>query len=253
MHRFFINPTQITGQTVTLLDDQARQIVGVLRLRVGERIGVLDNGGGLYEVVLTAVNRHRVTGEIVGKTAVATEPTTHITLYQSILKRDKFEWVLQKGTEIGISRFVPVVTERSLAQHVKDNKYDRWQRILTEAAEQAERGIIPELAEACSFAEALTMAQTADLALIAWAREKEARLSSYLSPLKQQPTPHVALFTGPEGGFSPAEITQAQQANVRPTTLGPRILRTETAAMVAAAFVLYEMEMRDWEIGRSRD
>ena len=245
MHRFFVDPTQISTQTVTLRDDQARQIAGVLRLRVGEWIEVLDNTGWLYEVALTAVNRRQVTGEIVEKTAVATEPATHITLYQSILKRDKFELVLQKGTEIGISRFVPVVTERSLAQHVKDNKYDRWQRILTEAAEQAERGIIPELAEACSFAEALAMAQTADIALIAWAREKEARLPSYLSLLKQQPTSRVALFTGPEGGFSPAEIAQAQQANVHPITLGPRILRTETAAMVAAAFILYEMEVRD--------
>lgn len=245
MHRFFVSPTQITSQTVTLLDEQARQIAGVLRLRVGERIGVLDNAGWLYEVVLTAVTRHQVTGTIASKTAVVTEPATHITLYQSILKRDKFEMVLQKGTEIGISCFVPVATERSLAQHVKDNKYDRWQRILTEAAEQSERGVVPELAEACSFAEALAMAQTADIALIAWAREKEARLSSHLAPLKQQPTSRVALFTGPEGGFSPAEIAQARQDNVYPITLGPRILRTETAAMVAAAFILYEMEMGD--------
>ena len=113
MHRFFVNPAQIGTQTITLLDDQARQIADVLRLRVGERIGVLDNLGWLYEVGLTAVHRRQVTGEIVGKTAVDTEPTTHITLYQSILKRDKFEWVLQKGSEIGISRFVPVITERS--------------------------------------------------------------------------------------------------------------------------------------------
>lgn len=245
MHRFFVNSVQIGTQTVILFDDQARQIADVLRLRVGERIGVLDNLGWLYEVGLTAVHRRQVTGEIVGKTAVDTEPTTHITLYQSILKRDKFEWVLQKGSEIGISRFVPVITERSLAQHVKDNKYDRWQRILTEAAEQAERGISPELAEACSFAQALAAAQTADLALIAWAREKEARLSALLAPLKQQPAPRIALFTGPEGGFSPAEIEQARQANVRPITLGRRILRTETAAMVATAFILYDLEIGD--------
>ncbi len=248
MHRFFVNPTQITSQTVALLDDQARQIADVLRLRVGERIGVLDNAGWLYEVGLTAVSRKRVVGEILGKTAVVSEPTTYITLFQSVLKRDKFEWVLQKGTEIGISRFVPVVTERSVAQNVKENKYDRWQRILTEAAEQAERGIVPELAEACSLTEALAAAQTADLALVAWAREAgegNGRLSTLLTPLKQQPAPHIALFIGPEGGFSPAEIEQAQQANVRPITLGPRILRTETAAMVAAAFILYDLEIGD--------
>lgn len=217
-------------------------------MRAGEKIGVLDNRGWLYEVVLTSVQRKRVVGEIVGKTAVLTEPTTQLTLFQSVLKRDKFELVLQKGTEIGVSRFVPVVTERSQAQSVKDNKYERWQRILTEAAEQSERGKVPKLETAVSFTDALQMAQTYDLALIAGAREKEGHLKPILLPLKQNPSSTIAVFIGPEGGFSAAELDAAQANNIMPITLGPRILRTETAAIVATSLILYEIEMRDLPI-----
>lgn len=245
MHRFFVNPNQLTTTTVTLSADQARQISNVLRMKVGEKIGVLDNSGWLYEVMLTSVQRKQVVGEIVGKTAVSTEPTTQLTLFQSVLKRDKFELVLQKGTEIGVSRFVPVVTKRSQAQSVKDNKYDRWQRILTEAAEQSERGRVPDLETAVAFAQALQIAQTSDLTLLAGAREKQGHLATALSPLKQNRSPKIALFIGPEGGFSPAELEAARANRVTTITLGPRILRTETAAIVAVASILYELELRE--------
>ena len=245
MHRFFVDPTQLTTTTVTLSADQARQISSVLRMKAGEKIMVLDNQGWLYEVVLTSVQRKQAAGKIVGKTAVSTEPKTQLTLFQSILKRDKFELVLQKGTEVGVSRFVPVITERSQAQSVKDNKYDRWQRILTEAAEQSERGKVPKLETAVSFTNALQLAQTCDLALLAGAREKEGHLKPALLPLKQNPSPTIALFIGPEGGFSSAELDLAFANNITPITLGSRILRTETAAIVAASLIIYETEMRD--------
>ncbi|NJN53352.1 MAG: 16S rRNA (uracil(1498)-N(3))-methyltransferase [Anaerolineae bacterium] len=145
MHHFFIPPKNITERQVILTGEQARQVAQVLRMRVGEQVMVLDNTGWQYEVRLTAVSREQVNADIIEKRLAEGEPAMHITLYMALLKREKFEWVLQKGTEVGVSRFVPVITQRTLAQdtEIKAGKQERWQKILIEAAEQSRRGRIP--------------------------------------------------------------------------------------------------------------
>ena len=152
-HRFFVNKNQIRGENVILTGSQARQIHSVLRLRKGDRIHILDNEGWQYEVELLTVNpdreavaqRHQVTGHIATKSAASGEPAARLTLYQSLLKQDKFEWVLQKGTELGVFSFVPLITERTIVRQtkLKQNKLARWQRIIREAAEQSGRGANP--------------------------------------------------------------------------------------------------------------
>ena len=118
MHRFFVEPSHFSGERVILPPDTAHQIRNVLRLRADDAILVLDNSGWEYEVLLRQVDRQQVMGEAVAKRPSPNEPTVQLTLYQSLMKRDKFEWVLQKGTEIGVSHFVPLVTQRSLVQKV---------------------------------------------------------------------------------------------------------------------------------------
>lgn len=242
MHRFFVDPQQIKQQRVYLAPDQAHQVRNVLRLQPGEAIIVLDNQGWEMEAELTLVDRQEVVAAIVSRSAAPGEPRLRLTLYQSMLKRDKFEWVLQKGTELGISRFVPVITRRSLvrdAAALKPSKQARWEKILQEAAEQCGRGRIPQLVAPLSFAEAVDEAVGAGPALIAW-EAGDVSLDKVLSSAQPKITSSLALFIGPEGGFDDVEVEQAVAVDARPFSLGPRILRTETAAIVAAALVMYE-------------
>ncbi len=239
MHRFFVLPEQIGEEQVLLRGEQAWQICRVLRLGAGDEIVILDNLGWAYGVRLTAVSPQQVRGDILAKREAAGEPACRITLYQSLMKRDKFEWVLQKGTEVGVSRFVPLVTQRTLARNVgiKPQKMARWQKIITEAAEQARRGRIPELLPPLRWAEALAGLE-ADVALIPWEGAREPGLRQALAGKRPS---SIALFIGPEGGFAREEVAAAVTRNIQPVTLGPRILRAETAAIVAAALILHEV------------
>jgi 16S rRNA (uracil1498-N3)-methyltransferase len=240
MHRFFVAPEQIEGERVVLRGEQAQQMVQVLRMQVGDEVVVLDGLGWAYGVRLTAVARSEVTAVVLTKEVAGGEPPIELTLYMALLKRDKFEWVLQKGTEVGVTRFVPLVTQRSLVQDMamKANKRDRWQKIITEAAEQARRGRVPTLDEPMTLAAALAGCVT-ECALIPWEEETAVSLRNALQHIKPN---SVALFIGPEGGWAAAEIEQAQGAGVQSVTLGQRILRTETAAIVAAALTLFALE-----------
>ena len=239
MHRFFVSPESINKEQVTLPSEIAHQICNVLRLRVGATIIVLDNSGDEYEVILHQVEKQQVVGEVVEKRPSPNEPIAQLTLYQSMMKRDKFEWVLQKGTEIGVSHFVPIITQRTLVQKVdiKVNKQTRWEKIITEAAEQSRRGRIPALHAPQTLAQAI--AQAEGTGLIAWEDAKEQRLRTVLADA-ERPS-HISLFIGPEGGFAAQEIAAAEAAGIQPITLGKRILRAETAALVTSALILHEL------------
>ena len=242
MHRFFVDPQNFTGDRVVFPAEMAHQIRNVLRLRVDSAVVVLDNSGAEYEVLLRQVDKQQVVGEAVAKRPSPNEPTVHLTLYQSLMKRDKFEWVLQKGTEIGVSQFVPVVTRRSLVQDVdiQANKQARWHKILTEAAEQSRRGRVPTLQPPQTLAQVLAEHPTQP-GLIAW--EEEGSLSVRGALREGERPSHISLFIGPEGGFVAEEVEAAQAAGIRAITLGKRILRAETAALVAAALVLHELDI----------
>ena len=241
MHRFFITPDQLRGLIVHFDDEQAHQMRRVLRLRPGARVLALDGEGLQYEVQLEEVSNSRVTGLVATKTPATGEPRVRLTLFQSLLQRDKFEWVLQKGTEIGVAAFVPVITRRSLVREgdVGENKLVRWRRIIKEAAEQSGRGALPSLIEPMLFAAAVSGAAAHDRTLIAWEGESQRTVRDVLGGGRA--VTNVALFIGPEGGYEAEEISAAESHGTRPVTLGRRILRTETAAVVGAALVLYEL------------
>jgi 16S rRNA (uracil1498-N3)-methyltransferase len=172
--------------------------------------------------------------------AVHTEPHRSLTLYQCLLKGDRFEWVLQKGTELGVSRFVPVLSQRTVLRDPLrvEKKRPRWEQIIREAAEQSHRGHLARLAPPLAFPEACEQGAAAhDLALIPWEEATEPGLLSLLSGLPS-PVQRVALVIGPEGGFTRAEVDAAQRHGLQVVTLGPRVLRSETASVAALAIVL---------------
>ena len=241
-HRFFVSPGSIACDLVSFDPAQARQLRSVLRLRPGARVIVLDNTGFEYEVELTAIDRDAVSGRVCARQASMAEPRLSLTLYQSPIKGDRFEWVLQKGTELGVSTFVPLLAERTILRGDRiEKKRSRRVRILREAAEQSGRGRLPHLAAPLPFAQACReSAQGHDIAILPWVGAREKSLSTVLRAQQAQrmPAERVALLIGPEGGFTQAEVALAEACGVRVVTMGPRTLRAETAGVAAAAIVL---------------
>jgi 16S rRNA (uracil1498-N3)-methyltransferase len=232
---------------------QAHQISRVLRLRAGQRLVLLDGRGREFLVLLDEVRSSSVSGLVEAVLVSRPEPGLQITLYQALVPRDRFETVLQKGTEVGIVRFVPTWCERSIVpggDAVDEKRLERWRRIVTEAAEQCERGVAPEIARPLRYADALAEATTTGPVLLAWEREATRSVRDGLTEALSRPEradsaagagrrQSLALVVGPEGGFTDAEIALAISLGALTVTLGPRILRTETAGPVLAALALY--------------
>ena len=243
MHRFFVAEENLRGKQVVFTGRQAHQIRNVLRIKSGDHVIVLDNTGCEYTVVLTKVGRQDVVGEVVSRQQVQAEPRTQITLYQSLLAREKFEWVLQKCTEVGVVRFVPIVTERSIVRRqdaITPRKLSRWRDIITEAAEQSGRGRIPQLEQAVNFVDAVSGLGDFDHCFIGTLGVTGSNVREVLRTFSAEPIT-VALFIGPEGGFTDKEVAVACSKGATAFSLGKRILRTETAAVVASAVILYEL------------
>ena len=241
-NRFFVTESSFEGDLVRLSAEQAHQVCHVLRLKPGDPLVLLDNAGFEYDVTLAEITPRQATGQVMGKRPAAGEPKRQVTLFQSLVPREKFELVLQKGTEVGVCRFVPVQTDRSLlrAKQIDAKKMIRWQRILTEAAEQSHRGRIPDLEPAIPFADALAQFGQFDRVLIAAPGDKSPALREALMQDGKAPA-SVAILIGPEGGFTDQEVSRAEEKGAVPVALGPRIFRTETAAVVIPALALYQL------------
>jgi 16S rRNA (uracil1498-N3)-methyltransferase len=250
MHRFFVEKDAIQGDQAIVVGPAARQICDVLRLTQGEKIIILDNTGLEYTVSLDQISRRQVAGRVTTTRQCTNEPKTKITLFQAITSRDKFEHILQKCTEIGVVRFVPVITERSIVRScdkITDEKMNRRRAIITEAAEQSGRGVIPQLDRPMLLADAAENSVSFDLKIFGSTDETAVPLRQILRKglMVGQALPNilnVALFIGPEGGFSDAEMHLICVKGLVGFGMGRRILRTETAAVVASSLILYELE-----------
>jgi len=237
-HRFCVEPGQLHADEVVFSAAQTHQLRSVLRLRAGDQVRVFD-GVLPHDLVVQLTDVEH--GTVVGAADYAPEPRTRLVAYPALLQRDKFETVLQKLTELGVSAISPVVTLRSVVRTPPDeSRLDRWRDILREAAEQCGRGTLPALLQADSFAAALRTSE--GTRLVAYERERERNLRD---ALVCRP-PCVSLFVGPEGGFAPEEVECARATGAELVSLGPRVLRAETAAPLLAGLVLYELGDLSW-------
>jgi 16S rRNA (uracil1498-N3)-methyltransferase len=234
MHRFFVAGPLAVG-AVAQVDALAPQLVQVLRMQVGEELMLLDGSGLEFYSRLVHLERRAAAVEVLSVQPCPAEPSRFLTLYQCSLKHDKFEWVLQKGTELGVSRFAPVISERSIVRPAEAllKKYERWGAIVREAAEQCGRGRIPEIAPPLDWSAAL--ADGKGLRLLAWEGAKTA--PALLSVLQQdmQNTSEFSILIGPEGGIGEHEADLALAQGWQLVSLGRRILRAETAALAAVS------------------
>src|SRR6266487_3749723 len=238
-----------SSNLISLPKDLAHQVRDVLRLNPGEQLLLLDNSGEEILATVAKTSKTSVEVQLHERRPGKSEPTVRIILYQGLLKSARFEWILEKGTELGVSVFSPILCRRSMAglEDTGSTKIQRWQRILQEATEQCGHARLPELLPIRPLIHALNDIPPDVLALIPWEEEHDLSLRDALrtavAERQEKKTPlTVVLFVGPEGGLLAEEIMLARRYNVQPVTLEPRILRAETAALTAVANVMYELE-----------
>ncbi|WP_457791795.1 16S rRNA (uracil(1498)-N(3))-methyltransferase [Anaeromassilibacillus sp. SJQ-5] len=233
MPRFFIDGTADGRAYIAGAD--ALHIAKALRMRPGEALTLCDGKGTDFEGVLETVTDRQVTVRITVSRPSQAEPTLAVTLYQGLPKGDKMDWIVQKAVELGVTAVVPVATRRSVArlEGKADKKQERWQRIAAEAAGQCGRGILPAVERPLSWNQALSRL-SGEPALVFY--EGGGR------PLRELVTPstrRLSVFVGPEGGFDPEEIDAIRRQGGGVATLGPRILRCETAPLAALTLLMH--------------
>ncbi len=235
MPRFFVNSPLAVGATAVIEGADARHVAGALRMTPGEALTLCDGAGTDYACTITGVERETVTLSVDSATPTTAEPSLAVTLYMGLPKGDKMELIIQKCVELGVTAIVPVATSRCIVKlDGKDaaKKQTRWQKIANEAAGQSGRGILPVVETPISWKQALAR----------W--EQENTLLCYEGggqPIGRLVTPAdtaVSLVVGPEGGFDPAEVEAVTAVGGRIATLGPRILRCETAPIAALAVLM---------------
>lgn len=241
MHRFFVAPEQIKDGRIAITGPDVKHILKVLRLGTGDTITVMDGRGKSYEAVIEILRRGEVVCCIVKELLSPEGPPIRVILVQGLPKGDKMDFIIQKGTELGLSRVIPLICQRSVVKLERDSinrKRERWQRIAYEAARQCSRPDIPEVDEPKDWELVLTSLPEKATALIPWEEENTLSLKDILH--RNNASEEIYVFIGPEGGFTQEEIGRARLRGVRPVTLGPRILRTETAGMAVLTMILYQ-------------
>jgi 16S rRNA (uracil1498-N3)-methyltransferase len=238
--RFFITPEQVREPSITITGDDLRHIRTVLRKQPGDLLTLLDGQGREYTVRITVIEKAEIETEIVERRKREL-PTVRVTLGQGLPKSDKMDFIVQKATELGVSSLVPLVTERTIVK-VKDEgkRCERWQKIAREAAMQSGRPDIPKVETIRSFSEFIRTAAPGPktLFLLPWEEGTEPVKNVLRGHLDAK---HVVVLIGPEGGFSQAEADAAKEKGFHLVSLGPNILRTETAAVAVLSMIGYDI------------
>lgn len=213
----------------------------MLRLRPGEIVAVFDGSGFEWTVRLDEVKASKMQGEVIERRRPEVEPAVALTLCQAVLKADRFEFVLQRCTEAGVARFQPFVSERCVAEMPRGTKLARWERIVREAAEQSGRVVVPPILPSISLAELPDHPELAP-AIALWEGERALSLRAALDRLTGADAPgpaKLSLLVGPEGGLGASEVEGLAAAGIETASIGPRVLRAETAALAATVAALY--------------
>lgn len=246
MPRFFVQPDQIKEDKIEITGQDVRHIRDVLRLDCNDPIEICNGQGIDFDCMIDQINQESIIAKVLSQRDSKSEPKTKVILFQSLIKGDKIEWVIQKSIEIGVAEIMPMQTSYCVSKMDQSKKSDakvsRWNKIASSAAKQSGRGIIPKVARPITFAKALELCQKMDLGLIAYEKENQKNLRSQLQGLEGKT---IGVFIGPEGGFTKEEILKAQGAGVKAITLGPRILRSETASITLLSNILYELGEMD--------
>lgn len=246
--RFFIAPPQVHGSLITVSGDDVRHIRTVLRKKPGDMLTLLDGEGMEYTAKIIRMERSEIITEVVSEVKKELRYPL-VTLGQGLPKSEKMDWIVQKATELGVARIVPLVTERTIVKiRDEEKRVSRWQKIAREAAMQSNRVDIPAVGRIVSFKDFLRTepalecpnrgnSEPGTLSLLPW----EEGTEPIKNVLRQKPdVKNIVVLIGPEGGFSSVEAELAKEKGFHPVSLGAGILRTETAAVAALSMIVYE-------------
>ncbi len=243
MDRFFSTNIFPDRGEIIINGEDAFHIASVLRMSNGDNIVVCDGKMNDYVCEISALSKSQVTARIISSTKNVAEPKTNITLFQALPKADKMDFIIQKSVELGVCRIVPVLTEFTVSRPKDtksiEHKMKRFRKICESAAKQSGRGIIPEISDIVSFKDGVSIIKQLSLPIAAYERERKNSFKDILPNFKGK---SLGIFIGPEGGFSGNEVQAFIENDIHCVTLGPRILRTETAGICALSIINYELE-----------
>lgn len=244
MTRFLVSPENVEGDRITIKGREVHHLRNVLRLRKGEKVVCFDGSGRDYEGTIEFLSSGQAEIKIEKVEELKKETPLKITLAQSLIRSSKMDLVVQKCTELGVFRIMPMGTGRSLVKldEAKSRaRRERWQRIAEEAAKQSVRVQVPQIEGVRDFASILKMARDFDWGIIPWEEEGAGRSLKEALTKRLSPPENILLLIGPEGGFTAQEVAEAKKAGLLPLSLGPHILRSETAAIATVAILAYEL------------
>lgn len=249
MSHFYILPENINKDTITVSGGEVHHILDVLHKKIGDKISLFDGMANEYTAEIARVSgmgKERViSARIISAGKSVNEPGIKITLYQSIPKSSKMDFIVRKCTEAGVFKIVPVISERTVVKLDSAKKHarvTRWREIARNAAQQSGRGVVPEVGGVVDFSGMLKdCAQKDSCRIILWESERTKSLKEYLKN-NYRGNSSISIIIGPEGGFSHGEVAEAEKSGFIKVTLGPRILRTETAGLITTAIILYEWD-----------
>jgi 16S rRNA (uracil1498-N3)-methyltransferase len=238
--RFFVEPKNIKKKQAYISGQDAKHAQKVLRLKEGDLVTILDGTGNQYLASVDDFNRELIICNLLEQQQATGEPPIEITLAQCLPKADKMELVIQKGTELGVTHFIPIKCKRSVVKldHKKGvERRERWQRVAMEAAKQCRRPLVPVVEEPTEFEKLMKQVPKDALVLLPYENETTQSLKEITSQYPDKKKFYIII--GPEGGFEPEEVEYAQQHGAKSISLGPRILRTETAGLAVISVVMH--------------
>lgn len=248
MPRFFVPSENINDCRIRITGGDAAHIMRSLRMSKGEKITVCDMHSTEYECEISDFEENSVLLDVISSSLGNTEPPYRVTLYQALPKSDKMDFIVQKAVETGVYEIVPFISERCISRpdaKSAKTKSERWNKIALEAAKQCGRGIIPAVRPICTYKQAIDTAGKAEIPILFYEGDGVRSLKEVLGGTacsKESPV-GISIVIGAEGGFSLAEVKEAVDAGLIPTGLGARILRCETAPIVALGALSYALEL----------
>lgn len=246
MPKFFVKSEQINNKKITIIGEDVNHIKNVLRLKIDDNIQVCNVDTSInYTCGISKINNESIECIIFNEAKSNCESNIQVDIFQGLPKADKMELIIQKSVELGASEIIPVEMKRCVVkidEKSKQKKIERWQKISEVAAKQSGRDIVPKINNIVNIKSICNSINKYDIVLLAYENEKENTLKNELIKLKGKNNLKIGIIIGPEGGIDEQEVNMLKQAGAKIITLGNRILRTETVALVVTGIIMYELE-----------
>lgn len=236
---FYTPPENIIQNRLQITGDELLHLTRVVRKKVRDVIEVVDGRGNCYTAVLTEMTPRVAEAEIQKRSRFVGEPNFQLTLAQAVPKGNRFDWVIEKGTELGVAIFIPLLCQHSVIEPTT-SRHHRWKKIAIAAMKQSARSVLPEIRSPQTIHEVVRNTGMMQLGFIGESGEGAKSLSQLIQDIRQKSIPmkSAILLIGPEGGFSSEELNFARENGYYRFSLGPRRLRSETAGLVASAILM---------------